>query len=171
VAVPGGCYLCRDGRFLIIRVLDETQCLAFCRAVGRADWAQDESLALLEERQRRREEIEAATAAWAARLDSHEAERVLLQAGVVAGRVNTVAELMEDPHIQGRENFVPVEDPVLGEVLVPSPVPRLSRTLGRVGRAPLLGEHTAQVLQEVLGYDQAKIAELARAGVVQGPGI
>lgn len=171
MAVPGGCYLCRDGRFLIIRVLDETQWLAFCRAVGRDDWAQDESLALLEERQRRREEIEAATAAWAARLDSHEAERVLLQAGVVAGRVNTVAELMEDPHIQGRGNFVPVEDPVLGEVLVPSPVPRLSRTPGRVGRAPLLGEHTAQVLQEVLGYDQAKIAELARAGVVQGPGI
>lgn len=171
VAVPGGCYFCRDGRFLIIRVLDETQWLAFCRAVGRDDWAQDESLALLEERQRRREEIEAATAAWAARLDSHEAERVLLQAGVVAGRVNTVAELLEDPHIQGRGNFVPVEDPVLGEVLVPSPVPRLSRTPGRVGRAPLLGEHTAQVLQEVLGYDQAKIAELARAGVVQGPGI
>lgn len=168
-AVPGGCYLCRDGRFLTVRVISEAQWLAFCGVVGRQDWAQDERLRTLEGRLRHREEIEEGTAAWAAGLDSGEAEQALLQAGVVAGRVNTIADLLGDPHVTGRGNFVTIEDSTLGQVLVPAPVPRLSRTPGRAGRAPVLGEHTAQVLREVLGYDGFAIERLARSGVIAGP--
>jgi crotonobetainyl-CoA:carnitine CoA-transferase CaiB-like acyl-CoA transferase len=170
-AVPGGCYRCRDGKFLTVRVLDENQWLSFCRVVGREDWACDEDLRTLAGRMRRRLEVEEGTAAWAATVDSQQAERALLEAGVVAGRVNTVADLLEDPHVMERGNFVTVDDPRLGRILVPAPAPRLSGAPSRPGRAPLLGEHTAQILREVLGCDDSQIARLARAGVVAGPGL
>jgi crotonobetainyl-CoA:carnitine CoA-transferase CaiB-like acyl-CoA transferase len=170
-AVPGGCYRCRDGRFLTVRVLDERQWLSFCEAIGRQDWAQDEDLRTLQGRWRRRKEVEDGTAAWAATVESRQAEQVLLKAGVVAGRVNTIADVLDEPHVKERGNFVPIDDPQLGRILVPAPVPRLSRTPGRAARAPLLGEHTAQILREVLAFDDSQIARLARAGVVAGPGL
>ncbi len=170
-AVPGGCYLCRDGRFLIVRVLDENQWLAFCRAIGRQDWANDHTLRSLEARAQRRQYIEKEVAAWAATMDSKEAERIFLDAGVVAGRVNTIADLLEDPHVQERGSLVKVCDPDLGELVVPRPVPRFSRTPSRVGRAPRLGEHTYEVLRDLLGYNDAQIAGLAASRVITGPGI
>jgi crotonobetainyl-CoA:carnitine CoA-transferase CaiB-like acyl-CoA transferase len=79
--------------------------------------------------------------------------------------VNNVAEIFDDPHIQARENIVPVPDEELGgAVRMQNVVGKFSRTPGRIrNTGPRLGEHNREVLVDSLGFDPA---ELEAAGIV-----
>src|SRR5207237_10139000 len=76
------------------------------------------------------------------------------EAGVPAGRIYTARDIAGDPHYRARDMIVEVPEPGLDDELVPMPgvVPKLSDTPGQVRRgAPLLGEHTEEVLVGVVG--------------------
>jgi crotonobetainyl-CoA:carnitine CoA-transferase CaiB-like acyl-CoA transferase len=97
--------------------------------------------------------------------DSAELEQALDAAGIPAGRVNDYGQVFEDPQVRQREVLVEVEHPRAGRtrttrnpVLFDHDGPAISRP------APLLGEHTAEVLAE-LGYTEARIADLLARGV------
>lgn len=165
-AVPSGCYRTLDGQWVVVRVVSDQQWGRFARAIGRPDWAEDGTLASVAGRLERREEIEAATAAWVAERRAEEVEELLLAAGIVAGRVNSIADLFDDPQVRWRGSIVWVDDPVIGALPVPNVVPRLERTPGRVGPAPRLGEANEYVYGELLGYPAAKIEQLRRQGVI-----
>jgi crotonobetainyl-CoA:carnitine CoA-transferase CaiB-like acyl-CoA transferase len=79
-----------------------------------------------------------------------------------------VGERLFDEHLQARENFVWVENPLLGnEPLYGQPI-RLSKTPGTIrSAAPALGQHTREVLEELLGMQAAEIEALAADGVLQ----
>lgn len=81
--------------------------------------------------------------------------------------IYTAQDIFEDPHFQAREMLPLVEHPgYQGPVAVPGVPVKLSRSPGSVRtRAPLLGEHTAEVLQE-LGVSEGEIDRLTRVGVV-----
>jgi crotonobetainyl-CoA:carnitine CoA-transferase CaiB-like acyl-CoA transferase len=92
---------------------------------------------------------------------------VLLAAGVPAGDVRTVDQVLTDPQILAREMVQTVAHPTVGDVRVTGVPVKLSATPGAVRTAPpVLGQHTRAVLGE-LGYDQARIDALAAAGVVR----
>jgi crotonobetainyl-CoA:carnitine CoA-transferase CaiB-like acyl-CoA transferase len=90
----------------------------------------------------------------------------LAAAGVPAGRVNDVAQALADEQTVAREAIVAYEHPTLGTVRQAASPLRLSGELPEPSRAPLLGEDTESVLRELCGYDEARIAELAAAGVL-----
>ena len=93
-------------------------------------------------------------------------EAKLLEAGVPCSRVNDYQQVFDDPHIRSRSVIVEVEHPRLGSIrAVRNPV--LFDTDGPTIRkaAPLLGEHSAEILAE-LGYTDSQIEELACAGAV-----
>jgi crotonobetainyl-CoA:carnitine CoA-transferase CaiB-like acyl-CoA transferase len=91
----------------------------------------------------------------------------LTKLGIPCGPVNTIAEAAVDPQVQERQMLVQVPHKDLGQVtLVNSPL-RLSRTPGQAqGAEPNLGEHTAQVLREMLGLGEAEVQQLRDAGVI-----
>ena len=60
----------------------------------------------------------------------------------------------------------PMADPIAGEMHLPGPTIKLSKTPARVGPVPTPGQDTDNVLTAVLGYDQSAVAELRRTGVV-----
>ena len=95
-----------------------------------------------------------------------ELEAQLMEAGVPCSRVNDFKEVFDDPHVQARKVLEEVAHPTMGSVKsVRNPVlydegsPSIRRA------APLLAEHTAEILRE-LGYDESRIAKLAASGAV-----
>ena len=91
---------------------------------------------------------------------------VLEEVGVPCGPISNYAEVFADPHIQARGMVQKMKHPVGGTVQVLGPAAKLSETPVRLARpSPLYGEHTAEVLAEI-GWTQAEIQALEKAGVI-----
>jgi len=79
-------------------------------------------------------------------------------AGLPCAPINTIDRIVNDPHIKAREMIVELEHPVAGKLKVPGVPVKMSATPGAAERpAPLLGQHTAEILQELLGWDEQEI--------------
>ena len=78
--------------------------------------------------------------------------------------VNTPQTLADDPHFQVRMPWLPKETHVVD--MLPSPVKVVGAELPDPGRAPHTGEHTDQILRDLLGLDEARVAELREHGAV-----
>jgi crotonobetainyl-CoA:carnitine CoA-transferase CaiB-like acyl-CoA transferase len=153
--------------FMILAVGNDTQFAKFCEVAGRPDLASDERFAKNQSRVRNRavlvptlEEIMRARtkADWLAALET---------ARVPCGAINNLAEVFADPQVNDRRMVNHWAHPLRDEVpLVASPI-KMSATPVRTDRPPpLLGEHTGEVLADVLGYDAARIDTLRKAGAI-----
>jgi CoA:oxalate CoA-transferase len=81
--------------------------------------------------------------------------------------INTLKQICEDPHIAHRNMLVEIDQPIVGKMRVCASPLKLSETPGEVyAPAPMLGEHSEQVLREVLGYSREKVAQLKEEGVI-----
>jgi formyl-CoA transferase len=139
---------------------------SFCRAIGRSDLLDDPRFngptRRLENRAQLIPEIEKITltgtrAHWLERLD---------RAGVPSGPINTYAEALGDPHALARDMVVDLMHPGAGPIKALGIPVKLSETPGAVDRpAPLLGQHTAEILTE-LGYSETEQRELEDKGVI-----
>lgn len=92
----------------------------------------------------------------------------LLAAGIPAAPINTIDRVAADPHIAGaREMFVEIDHPKAGRLKMTGNQIKLTHNkIDTFTPAPLLGQHNAQVLEEMLGLTQAEVEELAAAGVL-----
>ncbi|MCZ6876392.1 MAG: CoA transferase [bacterium] len=113
-------------------------------------------------------------AQYVALLPAEEAVRALRRVGLMASRVNSVADLVADPHLWHRENLVRLSDPKLGEVVTQGVIPILSRTPGRVaGWSAYRGSDNEAVFEGLLGYTAEQMRQVTeprgQAGQVGGP--
>lgn len=111
-------------------------------------------------------EVARALRAWVSSVPLAAALDALESYGVVAGVVNSASDLADDAHVHQRENVITV--PVNGtQVPMPSVVPRLAVNPGAVRwPGPTLGEHTSEVLTDVLSISREQVATLRRDGVI-----
>jgi crotonobetainyl-CoA:carnitine CoA-transferase CaiB-like acyl-CoA transferase len=94
-------------------------------------------------------------------------EAVLAPAGIPFGAINTIEQIVAHPQVAARGAMVESTHPVAGVVRAVGPPVRMSETPGRVRRpAPLVGEHTGEVLRERLAMTEAEIARLRSARVI-----
>jgi formyl-CoA transferase len=102
---------------------------------------------------------------WAMGYERDALVGLLLENGVPCGPINTIADTVNDPHIAGaREMFVEVEHPKAGKMRLTGSHIKFSRTKAGIRTpAPLLGQHTAELLAE-LGYSDAEADQLRENG-------
>src|SRR4030095_14268903 len=104
---------------------------------------------------------------WCAEHTVEEICTIVTDAGVPVGPVRTIPEVAKDAHLWEREMLVKTDDAVAGEMFVPGVTIKMSRTPGRVGPVPTPGQHTDDVLREVLGLDGPAIETLRAQGAVK----
>jgi crotonobetainyl-CoA:carnitine CoA-transferase CaiB-like acyl-CoA transferase len=173
-AVPHGVYpAAGDDRWVAIAVQDQRQWQALTRLAASAGSpaaiAGVPADAGLDARRAREDEIDAAIEAWASGQDATALAARLQAAGIAAAVVATGRDLVEEDEQLAARDFYPVlRHPIAGPVRHEGIVARLSATPGALTRpAPLLGQHTAEVLSDLLGLDAGTLAELAAAGVTE----
>ncbi|HET8607969.1 MAG TPA: CoA transferase [Gaiellaceae bacterium] len=138
--------------------------VALCAAIGRPELAAAHPD--FAARDERRDEVVAALAeAFAARTTA-EWVALLVPAGVPCAPVNSVEQALADPQVEARDGLIEYEHPALGTVRQPASPLRIEGEPAPVARAPHRGEHTDEVLREVCGYDESRIAELRSGGAL-----
>jgi len=98
--------------------------------------------------------------------NTHEWQEILDNAGVPNGPINTVDKVIQDPQVISREMIVEIEHPVAGKLKMPGVPVKLSETPGSIRRpAPLLGQHTDEILREMLGLTEEEIEQLKNENI------
>ncbi|MFL5387833.1 MAG: CaiB/BaiF CoA transferase family protein [Myxococcales bacterium] len=141
----------------------------FCPLLGLEDMRDDPRYATNAARSANRASlIERLQAAFLLR-SYEEWEAILLPAGIPMGAINTIDRAVDHPQVAARNSFATCNHPVAGEVKVVAPNCRLSETPGGLrSPAPLLGQHTSEVLREILGLPETDIDRLGKAGAIRG---
>ncbi len=134
--------------------------------MGREDLKGDERYATGELRFQRREEVDGIVEEWTMKHTKYEVMNTLAQAGVVAGACLNAKDLFSDPHLIERGMIATVDHPQRGEwTIFGSPI-KMSDSPTQVTAAPLLGQHTGEVLADLLGYSEEQVDSLRQEGVV-----
>jgi benzylsuccinate CoA-transferase BbsF subunit len=163
-AVPHGVYPCAgDDRWVAIAVGGDR---TWERLACHLGWELDTQLATLAGRLAAREAIDARLVAWTAERNAEDVAATLQALGVSAMVVQNPDDHRADPHLAARGAIITVNHAEIGpERHIGNPL-RMSRTpLASTGAAPLLGEHTEEVLTGVLGLTSAAITQLVNDGV------
>jgi formyl-CoA transferase/CoA:oxalate CoA-transferase len=156
-------------RDLALAVGSEKLWKVFCPAIGRPDLSDDPRYRSNADRVKNRDSLIATLQEVFLTRTYEEWETVLLASGIPMGAINSIAQVIDHPQVAARGALVEMDHPRAGKVrMVGAPV-RLSETPGSVRTpAPMLGEHTDQVLRELLGLGAEEIAALRAAGAL-GP--
>jgi crotonobetainyl-CoA:carnitine CoA-transferase CaiB-like acyl-CoA transferase len=166
-AVPVGLFKTKTGPFYLACATDRLF-RQLCEAIGRPDVADDPRFARNTARVMNREALFAVLdAVFAAETREHWLAR-FREAGLPAGAVRPISEALESEEVQTRGMVRRVVHPAAGELrLLGSPL-RLSDTpVTEPSPPPTLGQHTDEVLRDLLGFDEARIAALRDARVIR----
>jgi CoA:oxalate CoA-transferase len=83
--------------------------------------------------------------------------------------VNSIKDICADPHIRYRNMLVDIDQPEVGKMSITGSPIHLSETPGEVyAPAPRLGQHTEEILRDLLNYSQIEIDQLKREGIISG---
>ncbi|AYF26742.1 formyl-CoA transferase [Micromonospora tulbaghiae] len=164
---PSNIYPTRDDGLVLIAANQDTVFRRLAAAMDMAELGTDERFATHAARGRHQVELDAIIATWSAQHDTEHLMATMVKHDVPVGRVYRAPEMLEDEHFAAREAIVRVAHPDFGEFPMQNVVPRLSATPGRIKWAgPRLGEHTDEVLTDIVGLESAEIDALRTSGVI-----
>jgi benzylsuccinate CoA-transferase BbsF subunit len=165
---PHGVYAAAGSdRWVAIACRTEDDWHSLCAAMEAPQLVSDLRFKTFEDRHASREHLDRLINEWTRNLDAHEVERRLQSRGVPAQVVQTPSDLYQDQQLRHRQHFIEVPHPELGNTWIENSRFAMSRTPARVERAaPTLGQHNQYVLEEILGYNEERIAELVATGAL-----
>ena len=169
-AAPTNLYPCKPGGpndWVFLITVTNRHWDNLCMAIDRPDLIVDPRFETGEKRLVNGPALYEEIGRWMAERDKYEVMRVLGDAGVPCSANFDTRDLHDDPHLNERGFVKTVEHPQHGEVRLLGFPPRMSGSEVPIRPAPLLGEHTDEVLTEELGLDAAELGALREAGVLR----
>jgi benzylsuccinate CoA-transferase BbsF subunit len=169
-AAPHGVYPCAGSdRWIAISVMNDAQWSALVDAMGRPAWTLEQRWQTMPHRYREREALDELIAQWTSALDAQALMLKLQSVGVPAGAVQDAHDVTRvDPQLAHRQHWVRLPHAEMGEAIYNNLPFRFSRTPVRPMRpAPLLGEHTREILHDLLELSDREIDELQAEQVLK----
>ena len=139
---------------------------ALCHAIDRADLLTDPRFLKGADRRTNSEALRAEISTWTRARDKHEAMRILAEADVPASAIFDTADLFTDPHLAERGFIHSLDHPTHGSIRLLGWPARMSRGNVPIQPAPLLGQHSREVVAADLGLSEADIDALVEEGVI-----
>jgi len=166
LTAPYGDFDCADGK-MMIAVGNDKQFAQLCKVIGRTDLLEDERFSTTSKRVANKQVLLPIVAGVMKQRTMAEWMPLLSEANVPSGPINDFRQVFEDPQLRHRELVHTIPHPLAGTMKVVGNPLKFSETPLEYRRPPpLLGEHTTEVLRDVLGIDDAEIERLAQQGVV-----
>lgn len=163
---PYNVYKVKDGYISIICV-NNRHWESICKVIGREDLGRDPRFDSNPKRAKYMDLIDGLVSQWAAPFARDEIQKVLNEAHVPCAAILKMSEVVNDPHYLARGMIIEIEHPVKGKIPVPGTPIRLSDSeFCTPVAAPLLGQHTLEVLSNVLSFSDQEIEVLRGEGVI-----
>ncbi len=157
----------KDGRYVVIGANNKNLWQRLTKVIGRPELARHPDFANAADRVKNVDEVERIVQEWVGQHTTEEAVDILNKAGVVCGKVNDLADVVNDDYLLSREMIVEIDDPALGRYKVAGVTPKLSLTPGSVETpSPAIGQHNDEIYRGLLHFSDEKMAVLKVAGVI-----
>ena len=161
---PYGVYPTRgEDEWIAICVTSDAQWSELCRLMGRPELADSPQFPDSFARRLNSERLDDIVSEWTRGRDAIELASALQSVGIAAGRASKNFQLLADPHLNERGFFVEIEEPDVGPKIYPGQAIRMDG-MDRASWIPSarLGEHTQEILNELLGMSDARLSQLAQ---------
>ena len=164
---PMGTFKVKDGSYVALLVANEFMWERFCRAIDREDLIKNPLTVNGLERVKNKTFLDPIVKEWMEARTSEEVVETLLKEGVPVGPVQNTEDLVNCPHLKARKMLLEIDDSIAGKrVFARTPI-RMTKVKDVPPKtAPDLGEHTEAILKDLLAYDEQKIQELRKEGVI-----
>jgi len=160
-------YKTKDGSYVIAAIGTDALFVRFAKVIGRPDLPEDERFKTNPLRTRHREALNGILDPIMMTKTTPEWGEIFEKEGLPYSPINNMKQSCEDPHIAYRKMLVDIDQPRVGRMRIAASPIRMSETPGEVyAPAPLLGQHTDEVLKALLGYSDETIAQLKKEGVI-----
>ena len=167
-AAPQGCYPCAGSdSWCAIAVDTDEQWQLLCREIGKEAWVSNPGMATSADRQRTHDEIDTAIAAWTRGQSAVDVMQRLQAIRVPAGVVQRSGDLIEDPQYAYRNFYRYFVHPEMGHIPYAGHQYNIQGyDNGPRGPAPMLGEHSFEILSQTLNMEDKDIASAYASGVI-----
>jgi CoA:oxalate CoA-transferase len=163
---PINTFRCLDG-YVMLGVVHDKQWQKFCQIVGREELITDPRTATVAARKEHEALVEQVAAEWASQHSVREVVALLNAGSIPTSPILDFGDIVQEEHFRARGMVCEVEHPTAGKLTHYGIAPKFSRTPARVRTpAPLLGQDNTAVYGKWLGYGEAELEELRRAGVI-----
>jgi len=152
--------------YVFVMAVNPRMWAGVCRAIGKPDLLDDDRFSDPERRHANRELLSEEIASWTRTRTKREAMTAFAEAGVCASQVYETSDLFTDPHLIERNFIHELRHADHGDIRLLGWPARMSKSEVEIRVAPLLGEHTHEVLAADLGLDDADIASLRERGAI-----
>jgi formyl-CoA transferase len=139
---------------------------AICDLIGKPEWKTDPDYATPPARLPRLKHIFATIEAWTMTKSKFEVMEICNKVDIPVGPILSMKEIAEEPSLRATGTVVEVDHPTRGKYLTVGNPIKMSDSPCEVTRAPLLGEHTEEILRKVLGYTEGEVAEIKVSGAI-----
>ena len=171
--IPGGAYPCAPGgpndyAYIYVQPMNADMWRDFATAIGRADLLTDPRCKDARTRWEHRDALNEIIVAWTRARTKHDVMAILGKAGVPCGATLDTGEVLDDPHLNARGQIHTIDHPTRGEFRLPGCPVHLSASPAPTTAPPLAGQHTDELLSEILGLSKDDVAALRGRGIVGG---